>query len=87
MVIPKAVIAVELTDGNKVKRVHIISIKDNSTKSLTPIFEEYISTSAKMVIDKWRGYQPLKEIYDIDQIYSNNVANFKQLHIVIMQVK
>ena len=63
----KAVIAVELTDGNKVKRVYIRSIKDYSVKSLTPIFEEHISTSAKIVTDKWRGYQPLKEIYNIDQ--------------------
>ncbi|MFT6870307.1 MAG: hypothetical protein ACJA2L_001567 [Polaribacter sp.] len=64
----KAVIAVELTDGNKVKRVYIRSIKDYAVKSLTPIFEEHISTSAKIVTDKWRGYQPLKEMYDIDQI-------------------
>jgi hypothetical protein len=64
----KAVIAVELTDGNKVKRVYIRSIKDYAVKSLTLIFEEHISTSAKIVTDKWRGYEPLKEMYDIDQI-------------------
>ena len=83
----KAVIAVELTDNNKVKRVYIKGIKDYSAKSLTPIFEEHISTSAKIVTDKWRGYEPLKEIYNIEQKYSNNGKNFKQLHIVIMQVK
>ncbi len=37
--------------------------------------------------DKWRGYEPLKEIYNIEQKYSNNGKNFKQLQIVIMQVK
>jgi hypothetical protein len=37
----KAVIAVELTDDNKVKRVYINSIKDYAAKS-TPIFEEHI---------------------------------------------
>jgi uncharacterized Zn finger protein len=83
----KAVIAVELTYNNKVKRVYIKSIKDYSAKSLTPIFEQHISTSAKIITDKRRGYEPLKEIYDIEQIYSNNGANFKQLHIMIMQVK
>ena len=36
---------------------------------------------------KCRGYEPLKEIYNIEQIYSNNSANFKQLHIMMMQVK
>lgn len=46
-----------------------------------------ISASAKIITDKWRGYEPLKEIYDIAQIYSNNGINFKQLHIMIMQVK
>jgi hypothetical protein len=35
----KAVIAEELTDDNKVKRVYIKSIDDYSAKSLTPIFE------------------------------------------------
>ena len=35
----RAVIAVELTDDNKVKRVYIKSIDDYSAKSLTPIFE------------------------------------------------
>jgi transposase-like protein len=83
----KAVIAVELTDDSKVKRVYMKSIDDYSAKSLTPIFEEHISKSAKIVTDKWRGYQPLKKEYDIEQIPSNNGANFKQLHIIIMQVK
>ena len=48
----KAVIAIELTDNNKVKRVYIKSIRDYSVKSLTPIFEEHISTSAKIITDK-----------------------------------
>ena len=83
----KAVIAVELTDDSKVKRVYMKSIDDYSAKSLTPIFEEHISKSAKIVTDKWRGYQPLKKEYDIEQIPSNNGASFKQLHVMIMQVK
>ncbi len=42
----KAVIAVEITDNNKVKRVYVKGLKDYPSKSLTPIFEEHISTSA-----------------------------------------
>jgi hypothetical protein len=42
----KAVIAVELTDNNKVKRVYIKSIDNYSAKSLTSIFEEYIRIRA-----------------------------------------
>lgn len=45
------------------------------------------STSAKTFTDKWRGYEPLKEVYDITQIKSNNGKNFKTLHIIIHQIK
>lgn len=83
----KAVIAVELTNKHQVKRVYIKSIDDYSCKSLTPIFEEHIGTSAKVFTDKWRGYEPLKETYDITQVKSDNGKNFKKLHIIIHQVK
>lgn len=83
----KAVIAVELTDKNKVKRVYVKAIDDYSAKSLTPIFEEHISTSAKIFTDKWRGYSPLKEKYNIEQKESKNGKNFKEMHIVIHQIK
>jgi transposase-like protein len=83
----KAVIAVELTDKNKVKRVYVKAIDDYSAKSLTPIFEEHISTSAKIFTDKWRGYSPLKAKYNIEQRESKNGKNFKEMHIVIHQIK
>lgn len=83
----KAVIAVELTDKNKVKRVYVKSIDDYSAKSLTPIFEEHISTSAKIFTDKWKGYMPLKKQYNIEQKESKNGSNFKEMHVVIHQVK
>ena len=83
----KAIIAVELTGKHQVKRVYIKSIDDYSCKSLTPIFEEHISTSAKIFTDKWRGYEPLKEHYNITQIKSENGKNFKKLHIIIHQIK
>jgi len=51
----KAVIAVELTHNNKVKRVYIKPIDDYSVKSLTPIFEEHISITAKIITNKWRA--------------------------------
>ena len=49
------------------KRVYVKAIDDYSAKSLTPIFEEHISTSAKIFTDKWRGYSPLKAKYNIEQ--------------------
>lgn len=83
----KAVIAVELSNKHQVKRVYVKSIDDYSAKSLTPIFEEHISKTAKIVTDKWRGYEPLKKEYNIEQKLSNSGKNFKELHIVIMQLK
>lgn len=83
----KAVIAVELTDKNKVKRVYIKAIDDYSSKSLTPIFEEHISIDAKIFADKWRGYAPLKGKYNITQRESKKGKNFKEMHVVIHQIK
>ncbi len=83
----KAVIAVELSKKHQVKRVYVKSIDDYSAKSLTPIFEEHISKSVQIITDKWRGYQPLKKKYNIEQKLSNQGKNFKELHIVIMQLK
>jgi hypothetical protein len=83
----KAVIAVELSKKHQIKRVYIRSINDYSATSLTPIFEEHISTTAQIVTDKWRGYSPLKKDYNIEQKFSANSKNFKELHIVIMQLK
>ncbi|WP_243388930.1 IS1595 family transposase, partial [Flavobacterium aurantiibacter] len=83
----KAVVAVELSEKQKVKRVYIKAIDDYSAKSLTPIFTEHISSSAKVVTDKWKGYIPLKKDYNIEQIESNKGKNFKQLHVIVHQVK
>lgn len=83
----KAVIAVELTAEKKIKRAYIKSIDDYSSKSLTTIFDAHISEHAKVITDKWRGYEPLKKTYDIEQKLSNQGKNFKELHIVIMQLK
>ena len=83
----KAVIAVELTNKNKIKRVCVKAVDDYSAKSLTPIFEEHISTSAKIFTDKRRGYSPLKAKYNIEQKESKNGKNFKEMHIVIHQIK
>ena len=83
----KAVIAVELNNKHQIKRAYVKSIEDYSSKSLTPIFEEHIGAGAKVVTDKWRGYEPLKKMYNIEQKLSSKGKNFKELHIIIMQVK
>jgi len=83
----KAVIAVELTTDKKIKRAYVKSFEDYSSKSLAKIFDTHISEHTAVVTDKWRGYEPLKKIYNIEQKLSNNGANFNELHIVIIQLK
>tara|TARA_R110001583_G_scaffold16041_4_gene65133 strand:- start:973 stop:1302 length:330 start_codon:yes stop_codon:yes gene_type:complete len=78
---------VELSDKHKIKRVYVKSIDNYSSKSLAPIFEEHISTTAQIITDKWRGYEPLKKSYNIEQKLSDEGKNFKELHVVIMQLK
>jgi len=83
----KSVCAVELTDDGKVKRFYILKIKDFSGKSLRTIFDKHVSTEARVITDKWKGYRPIMKDYNIDQILSNHGSNFKALHTMIHQVK
>jgi len=83
----KVIIALELNEKRKVKRAYAKVIDDYSSKSFTPLFEQHISQSAKVVTDKWSGYNPLKKEYDIEQIPSNNGRNFKEMHIIIHKIK
>lgn len=83
----KVVCAVELTDEGKVKRMYSMKIDNYSAKELEKIFEKHISQQATIVTDKWKGYRPLMEQYNITQIESDNGMNFKALHSMIHQVK
>lgn len=83
----KVVCAVELTDEGKVKRMYSIKIDNYSAKELKKIFDKHISKEAIVTTDKWKGYRPLMEHYDITQIESNHGLNFKALHTMIHQVK
>ena len=83
----KVVCAVELSENEKVKRAYAIRIKDYSSKSLSTIFEKHISKIAKVKTDEWKGYRPLQNDYNITQIPSGKGKNFKQLHIIIHQIK
>lgn len=83
----KAVIAVQLTEDGKVKRMYAKRIDDFSARSLQYIFVDHISRESKVTTDKWKGYRPIATVYDIDQIESKNGLNFKALHTMIHQVK
>jgi transposase-like protein len=83
----KAICAVELTHEGKVKRFYAFKIKDYSSKSLRKMFEKHIGKQAMVTTDKWRGYSPIANEYNITQVLSNKGSNFKALHTMIHQVK
>lgn len=83
----KAVVAVQLTEHGKVKRMYAMKITDFSARSLQYIFVNHISRQANVTTDKWKGYRPISKAYSINQIESNGGLNFKALHTMIHQVK
>ncbi|UAM96692.1 IS1595 family transposase [Polaribacter litorisediminis] len=83
----KIVTAVELTDKGKIKRMYALKIDNYSAKELKTIFDKHIDKNAKITTDKWRGYRPLIEEYNITQIESNQGKNFMAIHTMIHQVK
>ena len=83
----KVVVAVELTEDDKVKRTYSMCIEDYSSESLRKIFEKHISADAEITTDEWTGYRPLSKDYNLAQIPSSGGQNFKQLHHIIHQIK
>ncbi|PZX46833.1 IS1595 family transposase [Algoriphagus chordae] len=83
----KVVCAVELTEAGKVKRFYALQIKDFSSKSLRPIFEQHIDKIAQVTTDEWKGYRPISKDYMVKQIPSELGLNFKAIHTMIHKVK
>ena len=69
------------------KRTYFKQLHDYSAKSLQTIFDEHISEKANVKTDKWTGYKPISEVYNITQELSDSGNNMKQLHTIIHQVK
>lgn len=81
------VIALEkVPDG--VGRSYSQIIEHASAKDFKPFFNAYISKEAHVITDEWTGYLPLKKEYPkLEQIPSKAGANFKDMHIHIMNLK
>lgn len=80
-------VAVEKKGGTGVKRMYARKIENASTQQLKTIFGKHIDKSAKVITDKWRGYSPLKESFNISQEKSEPDKNFKVIHRCIQQLK
>lgn len=81
------VVAVEKYGSTGVKRMYVKVIENASASELKVIFDEHISTEAKVLTDKWKGYSPLTELYNISQEKSQPDTNFKVMHRCIQQLK
>ena len=68
------------------KRAYFKRIDNYSSKELSKIFVSHISNDAKITTDKWKGYQPLKKDYNINQVKSN-ISDFFQINTIIHQLK
>lgn len=81
------VVAVEKHGATGVKRMYARKIDNASAPELKVIFEKQISTKATILTDKWKGYSPLTEVYNITQEKSEPDNNFKVMHRCIQQLK
>jgi len=72
----------------KIVRVFAHQIRNASTRELRPFFDQRISTDAKVRVDKWRAYNPIKKDFpNMVQERSKPEQNFKLLHREIMMLK
>jgi hypothetical protein len=80
-------IAVEKHGGIGIKRVYAIKIENASAASLKVLFDKHIAPTAKVLTDKWTGYSPLKEVFNVSQEKSEPDKNFKVMHRCVQQIK
>ena len=86
----KVVMAIELTEENKVKRIYSRYIDDYSANSLKVIFQKHISKEADVLTDEWKSYTKIAkdEKYKIEQLNSkSHSSSFFEIHTMIHQVK
>jgi transposase-like protein/predicted RNA-binding Zn-ribbon protein involved in translation (DUF1610 family) len=82
------VVAIEKTrDENGIKRAYAMKIGNTSSGELKKIFEAHISAQAQILTDKWTGYSPLKETYQITQEKSRGGENFELMHRYVQGLK
>jgi len=83
----KIVIAVETTEDNKIKRAYAKLIGGYSADDLRPIFDDYISKTASVFVDGWRGYNPLATEWNIGNDEVKMKKSTHPINIVIQQFK
>ena len=81
------VLALEIIESG-VGRAYAEVIEHASSKELGCFLKKYVSKDAKVVVDEWTGYIPLKkEFSKLEQAVSDGGRNFKDIHLHIMNIK
>lgn len=83
----KLIVAIEINATGGIKRVYFDQLQDYSSKEIGRIFEKHISKKATIKTDKWTGYKPLKNEYNILQSKSDKGNSSKEIHTIIHQLK
>lgn len=82
----KAIMAVEVTPTNKIKRLYVLKIKDYYSNELRRIFDKHISKTSKIYTDGLRSYCPIKNHgYDITQ--DKSICKDSPVNLMIQQIK
>ncbi len=82
------IIALERIATDKFGRSYMQQINSSSTNEFRPFFNKHISKDAIVRTDNWSAYSALKDEYPkLEQIESDKGANFRELHIQIMNFK
>lgn len=82
------VIAIEKSKGEQgIKRAYAEVITNASSEELEKMFEKHISQEAQVKTDKWRGYLPIMESWNIEMEKSFGGQNFELMHRFIQGLK
>ncbi|MBY0426842.1 MAG: IS1595 family transposase, partial [Cytophagales bacterium] len=81
----KAIMAVEVTEKNRVKRVYSMKLADYSTTEISKIFDKHIQDGSTIHTDEWRSYRPLSKRFTLIQDKSNK--NNSPVNRMIQQLK
>ncbi len=68
-------------------RAYAKTIDESSAAELSDFFHGHIDEGADISTDKWRGYTPMKGVWNLNQKKSEAGSNFPLLHVHIMNIK
>jgi transposase-like protein/predicted RNA-binding Zn-ribbon protein involved in translation (DUF1610 family) len=80
-------ISIEKAGEYGIKRAYAIKIENCSAKELEKLFDKHIHTDSIVTTDKWKGYLPLADRYQINQEVSRPKENFILIHRFIQGLK